>query len=72
MTGIPSVAFWFLIVLGWDELGLKGVLSCVAVWAALVVAVMYLGLPPVLFVVAQVLLDIVLILVILGRDVRIR
>ena len=40
----PFVAFWILILVGRSELGLKGVLSCVAIWVGLFLGFMYLDL----------------------------
>ena len=69
---IPFVVFWLLVFLGRGELGFKGVLLAVAVWGALLAGLMATSLPPYFLVAAQVVLDVVLILVVFGRDVRIR
>jgi hypothetical protein len=69
---IPFVLFWVLIFLGRDELGLKGVLIAVGVWAALLVGFALFRASPYLFVAAQALLDVILLLVIFGGDIRIR
>ena len=70
--GFPFFVFWILIILGRAELGLKRVLFCVAIWLALLVGFVYLNISPYFLVVAQALLDVDLILVIFGRDIRIR
>ena len=69
---IPFVAFWVLIFFGWDDLGLKGVLFCIALWGVLLLGFTMTGLSPSVFVAAQALIDVVLILVIFGGDIRIR
>ena len=70
--GIPFVVFWLLVFLGRGELGLKGGFLAVAIWGALLAGLVATNLPPYLFVAAQVVLDVVLILLVFGRDVRIR
>jgi hypothetical protein len=69
---MPFVAFWLLIVLGREELGAKGIAIAVAVWLGLLVGFFAAGISPFLFVTAQALVDIVLILVVCGGDIRIR
>ena len=73
---VPFVLFWVLLFFGRDELGLKGILVAVSIWAALLVGTALLaalaGISPYLFVAAQALLDVVLILMIFGGDLRIR
>ena len=68
MLGIPFLAFWILLFVGKDDLGLKGVVVCVAIWVALFLTFGYLDIAP-YFVVAQALLDIVLVLIIFGGDI---
>ena len=68
----PFLAFWILIFLGRDELGLKGVLWFSAIWAGLLAGFMYVNIPSYWFVAVQAFLDIILIVLIVGRDVRIR
>ena len=69
---IPFIMFWVLIYLGRDDLGLKGVLSCIAIWAVLLAGFMMLDVSPYIFVVVQSLIDIVLILKLFGGDITIR
>ncbi|MBN1787059.1 MAG: hypothetical protein JW806_01540 [Sedimentisphaerales bacterium] len=69
---LPFLIFWVLIFLGKNELGLKGVLISIAIWGGLLLGFAMLNISPYLFVVAQVILDIILILVIFGGDIRIR
>lgn len=72
MTLIPFAVFWVLIFIGRSELGYKGLVFCVAIWLCLLLGFSQLSLPSYLFVVAQVLIDVVLIIIIFGGDVRIR
>jgi hypothetical protein len=58
--------------MGRDELGLKGVLFCVALWIVLLVGFTILELPSYWFVAAQAIIDAILIVVICGGDIRIR
>jgi hypothetical protein len=69
---LPFLIFWVLMFLGKSELGLKGVLISIAIWTGLLLGFGMLNISPYLFVAAQSLLDIVLILVIFGGDIRIR
>ena len=69
---IPFFIFWVLVLLCRKDLGWRGAGICLAIWAALFLGAFYSGLPAEYFVIAQVLLDIVLILVLFGGDVRIR
>lgn len=69
---IPFVLFWVLVILARDELGTKGVLIAIGLWLILLIGFMTAGLSPYLFVTAQALLDIGLILVAFGGDIRIR
>jgi hypothetical protein len=69
---IPFVLFWVLVVLGRDELGLKGGLIAAGIWFALLLGFAAFQGSPYLFVAAQAILDVILILVIFGGDVRIR
>jgi hypothetical protein len=69
---VPFVLFWLLIYLGREDLGLKGVIWSVGTWTVLLAGFVIFSGSPYLFVAAQALLDVVLILVIFGGDVRIR
>jgi hypothetical protein len=69
---IPFILFWGLIFLGREELGVKGVLIAVAIWAALLIGSFALSISPYLFVSAQAILDVVLILIVFGGDIKIR
>jgi len=70
MFDIPFFAFWVLLILGRNELGVKGIAIFVAVWAAAYVVFVLLGLQPALYVTALAIIDIVLVLVVFKGDVR--
>ena len=70
--GIPFLLFWVLVILCREELGLKGVLISIAIWATLLVCFMKLDISPYIFIGAQALMDIILILILFGGDIRIR
>jgi hypothetical protein len=69
---MPFLVFWVVVFIGREELGSKGFIFCVLLWAALLGACLVLGLSPFTFVFLQALFDIVLILVIFGHDIQIR
>jgi hypothetical protein len=69
---LPFVLFWALLFFGRRELGLKWILACIGIWAALWFGCPYLKCPSFIFVAGQLLLDGVLLIVIFGGDVRIR
>jgi hypothetical protein len=74
---IPFVLFWLLIFLGREELGLRRGLIAVAIWAVLLIGFLALAflerpISPFFFVVPIALMDIVLILMIFGGDIKIR
>lgn len=69
---IPFLLFWVLIFFGRYELGLRGILIAVAIWAVLLIGFFALLVSPYFFVVPIALMDIVLILVIFGGDIKIR
>ena len=66
------VLFWALILYGREELGLKGILISVGIWASLLLGSMYLQGAGYYLFSAMALLDIILILMIFGGDIRIR
>ena len=72
MLFFPLAAFWALIFIGRSELGFKGVVFCILLWLGLLVGCTMLSLPSYWFTVAQALIDIVLIIIIFGGDIRIR
>jgi hypothetical protein len=69
---IPFVVFWLLIYLGREDLGLMGIGTAVTIWLVLLVGFFATGISPFLFVTAQALLDVFLILKVFGADIKIR
>jgi len=69
---IPFVLFWVLVFLyfGSEELGIKGSLTAVVIGIVLFIG--YFTVFVHLFIAAQAIVDVVLILIILGGDIRIR
>lgn len=74
MTVIPFIAFWVLLVFGWylDELDLKSIGVFVAVYFVGSFGISFVSESGVLNVVLVVLLDVILVLKVLGGDIRIR
>jgi hypothetical protein len=71
-VAIPFILFWLLIYLGREDLGLKGIGISVMLWLGLLVGFFATGVSPLLFVTAQALLDVFLILKVFGGDIKIR
>ncbi len=69
---IPFILFWLLVFLGREDFGVKSGLIAVAIWAALLIGFCIFSISPYVFVAAQAMLDVVLIFVILGGDIKIR
>jgi len=69
---IPFILFWVLIFLGREDLGLKGGLIAVAIWAALLIGFFAFSVSLYVFVSAQAIVDVILILIIFGGDIKIR
>jgi hypothetical protein len=72
MLSLPFIAFWLLMYLGRDELGLKGILISIAIWTVMLLSTLFLGISPYYFVSAQAVFDVILILMIFGGDIQIR
>lgn len=72
MALLPLAVFWVLIVVNFSELGLKAAGLFVAVWLGMLIVMYATGVSSIYFTAAQAALDVVLILVIFGGDVRIR
>lgn len=70
MLSIPFFAFWVLLFVGRDELGLKGIAIAIVVWFAVSGLFSVLPIPGSLLVTAQAVIDIVLVLIIFKGDVR--
>jgi hypothetical protein len=66
---LPFLIFWAIIFFARRELGWRGVVICIAVWVALLLGFMYMGISPYGFVAAQALLDCILILVIFKGNI---
>jgi len=69
---LPFLFFWAILFFARSELGWRGVLICIAIWAGLLLGFMYAGISPFVFVAVQALLDCILILVIFKGDIPIR
>ena len=72
MMDIPFLVFGLLIFLGRQELGIKGIAICVAVWLGLLAGFMAAGISQFYFVAVQAILDVWLILFVFGGDLKIR
>jgi len=64
-------AFWALLYLGREELGFKGIVIAIVISLGLMVGSVTIDAPS-LFVSAQALLDVALLLIVFGGDVKIR
>jgi hypothetical protein len=64
--------FWVIIFIGREELGLKGVITCIVIWFALLFGCRMLGLSLYCFTALQLFFDIILVLIIFGGDVKFR
>lgn len=71
LLDIPFFAFWILLFLGREKLGLRGITIAVGVWGAVRLIFALTGIPPSLFGTAQAVIDIVLVLIVFGGDVKI-
>jgi hypothetical protein len=69
---LPFLIFWGIIFFARNELGWRGILICIGIWAGLLLGFMYLGLSPYIFVAAQALFDCILIIVVFKGDITIR
>jgi len=72
MMLIPPALFFALLLFGREDLGVKGILIAMGVWLGLLVLFGALRLSPHFFIIAEGMLDIVLILIIFGGDIRLR
>ena len=69
---LPFLFFWVILLLARDELGFRGFVFWVCLWAGLLVLWTLLDVCPYGFVAIQALIDVALLLVVFGRDIRIR
>ena len=72
MLYVPFVLFVILLVAGCRELGPSGVMGWIALCCAMVVGGLLLEAPWYAFVAAFALVDAILLMVVVGGDVRIR
>ena len=72
MLSIPFLVFWVLLILARKELGWKWILALVLIWMGLLAGFVYLDISPYIFMIAEVLIDVVLIIVFFGGDIPIR
>lgn len=71
LLDIPFFAFWILLFLGREKLGLRGIAIAIGVWVVVRLIFAVMPIPPSLFVTALAVMDIVLVLIVFGGDVRI-
>jgi len=69
---VPFFLFWILIAIGFRDLGWRSAGIFVLLWFVLFIGFQYVGISPYWFVVAQSIIDIILILRVFGGDIRIR
>ena len=69
---LPLIIFVVVMWLGREELGLKGLLTCLSICAGLVLGCAYLNVSPYTFIALLALLDVILVLTIFGGDIHIR
>ena len=65
---LPAVVFWVVVLLGREELGWRGGAIAVGIWLFLFIGSMVAGIWGSIFISAQALLDVALILIIFRRD----
>ncbi len=70
--GIPLVLFFVLLFTCREDLELKGILIFLGIWVAALAVCAVTGVSAYIFVGFQALLDIILIMMFFGGDVRIR
>ncbi len=64
--------FWVLLFVARQELQIKGIAICIAIWLGLLIGFIVSRTSPAIFAAAQSLLDIGLILYVFGGDIQIR
>ncbi len=69
---LPLLGCVVLLWLGWDELGIKGILTCLLICAALLLGCILLGVSLYVFIALLSFFDVVLLLVIFGHDIQIK
>ena len=72
MMMIPLILFWLLIFFGREELGLKGIIISIVIWLGLLLGTGFTtGILSYFFTAGSVLLDVVLLLIVFGGDIKI-
>ena len=69
---LPRVLLPILLYVGREELGIKGILLFIGIWAALIFGLPALGLSGNLSTVIEAVMDIILVIIIFGGDISIR
>ena len=67
MLALPFISFWVIVILAWDDLGWRGGILCIGIWAGLLAGCKFLGLSGYVFVAAQAVLDVILIALLFPR-----
>ena len=67
-----AVMFFILLVVGREALGWKGIVICIALWAAILSVFVIFHFPPGIFWAIEALFNIILILYIFGGDINLR
>jgi hypothetical protein len=69
---LPLLFFVVLLWLGRDELGVKGIFTCLLICIGLVSGCALLSISPYVLIALLALFDVILVLVVFGHDIRIR
>ena len=72
MLSLPFFIFWILLYLAREELSGRQIVLFIGLWAGCLLGSIYLDWPQYTFIIVQSLLDIALILIVFGGDIRIR
>jgi hypothetical protein len=72
MLMLPLIVFWVIILVAWDDLGWRGGVTCIVVWAGLLAGCRFLHLSSYVFVAVQALFDVILWMILFKGDIRIR
>lgn len=69
---VPTLIFFIVLFIARGDLQLKGLAIWLGIWGGCLAVVIFSGIQPLYFVVVQVVLDIILLLILFGGDVRLR
>jgi hypothetical protein len=69
---IPLTAFWALIYFGREDLQPRTIIIVISIWLVSLAAVSLTGVPSTVFAAIEAALDIVLVLILFGGDMKIR